>query len=270
MTPLKLGGLAAALAGSAAVAAATLAPAAPGGIAVGRPAPESPLAAQDEKGYDGRVTFARIQFESGARGFGDFGRFGGREPPWAHDHPRADRNFSSILGELTAVDTDADNYRAIRMDDPEVFKYPVIYVVEVGSWNPSQAELDALGAYIAKGGFMIVDDFRDRQIYQLQAILAQAVPGMEILEVPPDHEIFDSFYFIEDPYSLIPPYGGSRPVYLGVYEDNDPAKRLLAILNYNNDIAEYWEFSDQGFYPIDLANEAYQFGVNYFMYALTH
>ncbi|MEK9501348.1 DUF4159 domain-containing protein [Gaopeijia maritima] len=269
MTLLELTGLAAALAASAAVAAATLAPAAPGGTAVGRPAPESPLATQDERGYDGRVTFARIQFESGGRSFGDFGR-GGREPPWAHDHPRADRNFSNILGELTAIDTDADNYRAIRMDDPEVFKYPVIYVVEVGSWNPSQAEVEALGEYIAKGGFMIVDDFRDRQIYQLQAILAQAVPGMEILEVPPDHEIFDSFYYIEDPYSLIPPYGGNRPVYLGVYEDNDPAKRLLAILNYNNDIAEYWEYSDRGFYPIDLSNEAYQFGVNYFMYALTH
>ena len=40
--------------------------------------------------------------------------------------------------------------------------------------------------------------------------------------------------------------------------------------NYNNDIAEYWEFSDYGYYPIDLSNEAYKFGVNYVMYALTH
>lgn len=236
-----------------------------------RLAPETnppPAPAQDDRPYDGRYTFTRIQFGgsgSDLRGFRGF-----REPPWAHDHPRADRNFSSILGELTAIDTDADNHRVLRMDDPEVFKYPVIYVVEVGSWSPTRDEVAALGEYLGKGGFMIVDDFRDRQIYQLQAILAEALPGMEILEVPDDHEIFDSFYFIEDPQSLIPPYGRSRPLYLGVFEDNDPARRLMAILNYNNDIAEYWEYSDRGFYPIDLANEAYQFGVNYVMYALTH
>ena len=115
-----------------------------------------------------------------------------------------------------------------------------------------------------------VDDFQGQQIYQLQAILGAALPGYEIMEVPDDHEIFDAFYFIEDPHSLIPPYGGSRPLYLGLFEDNDPSKSLMAIFNYNNDIAEYWEYSDRGFYPVDLSNEAYQFGVNYLMYALTH
>ena len=47
-------------------------------------------------------------------------------------------------------------------------------------------------------------------------------------------------------------------------------KRLLAIANYNNDISEYWEFSNQGFAPIDDTNEAYKLGVNYIIYGLTH
>jgi hypothetical protein len=226
------------------------------------------LIAQDEPVYDGRVTFLRVEYATGGGGMRGFGRGGG--PTWAHDYPRADRNFSSILGELTAIETDAQNHRVLSLDDPEVFKYPIIYVVEVGYWRPSQVEIDALGAYMQKGGFLIVDDFQGQQIYQLQAILGEALPGLEIMEVPDDHDIFDSFYFIEDPHSLIPPYGGNRPLYLGVFEDNDPSKRLMAIFNYNNDIAEYWEFSDRGFYPVDLSNEAYQFGVNYLMYALTH
>ncbi|NNF38822.1 MAG: DUF4159 domain-containing protein [Gemmatimonadetes bacterium] len=226
---------------------------------------DAPL--QEQPPYDGRVTFVRIEFSGGGggRGFRGFGQ----GPPWSHDWPRADRNFSSILGELTSIDTDAQNHIVLRMDDPEVFKYPLIYAVEVGYWNPSRAEIDALSAYLQKGGFLIVDDFQGQQIYQLQAILAEALPGAVIDEVPDDHAIFDSFYFIEDPHSLIPPYGGSRPLYLGVFEDNDPSKRLMAIFNYNNDIAEYWEYSDRGFYPVDLSNEAYQFGVNYLMYALT-
>ena len=44
----------------------------------------------------------------------------------------------------------------------------------------------------------------------------------------------------------------------------------MAIANVNNDIGEYWEFSDTGFDPVDLSNEAYKFGVNYVIYAMTH
>lgn len=37
----------------------------------------------------------------------------------------------------------------------------------------------------------------------------------------------------------------------------------MVIANCNNDIGEYWEFSDTGWLPIDLSNEAYKLGVNY-------
>jgi hypothetical protein len=60
------------------------------------------------------------------------------------------------------------------------------------------------------------------------------------------------------------------PSYFGIFEDNDPAKRLMAIVNYNNDIAEYWEWSDAGWFPIEITNEAYKLGINYMVYALTH
>ena len=54
------------------------------------------------------------------------------------------------------------------------------------------------------------------------------------------------------------------------------AKRTLQeiaardLINYNNDVAEYWEWSDTGFLPVDFTNEAYKLGVNYIVYALTH
>jgi hypothetical protein len=45
---------------------------------------------------------------------------------------------------------------------------------------------------------------------------------------------------------------------------------LIAIANNNHDLGELWEFSDTGYVPVDLSNEAYKFGVNYVMYAMTH
>ena len=61
-----------------------------------------------------------------------------------------------------------------------------------------------------------------------------------------------------------------RPSFFGVYEDNEPTNRLLLIANYNNDIGEFWEYSDTGFTPIELSNEAYKLGVNYIIYSMTH
>jgi hypothetical protein len=60
------------------------------------------------------------------------------------------------------------------------------------------------------------------------------------------------------------------PGYYGVFEDNDPTKRMMALVNHNADIAEYWEYSDRGLFPVDLTNDAYKLGVNYFVYGLTH
>ena len=61
-----------------------------------------------------------------------------------------------------------------------------------------------------------------------------------------------------------------RPIFRGIFEDNDPTKRLMVMINYNTDISEFWELSDTGFKPIDESNEAYKLGVNYIIYGMTH
>jgi hypothetical protein len=82
--------------------------------------------------------------------------------------------------------------------------------------------------------------------------------------------VFHSFFEIPQPETLVQPYGQFAPTYWGLFEKNDPAGRLMVIANVDNDISEYWEFSDSGFAPVDLTNEAYKFGVNYVIYGLTH
>ena len=36
------------------------------------------------------------------------------------------------------------------------------------------------------------------------------------------------------------------------------------------DIGEFMDYNAQGFYPVDLTNEAYKIGVDFIMYAITH
>jgi len=221
--------------------------------------------------YDGRYHFVRIRYDTGrgGRGFG-FGRGRGGGAMWAHDYPRAERNFLAILDETTYVRPQTEGSNVLTLADPELFRYPIAYIVEIGAWNPTEEEVTALGEYLHKGGFLIVDDFQGGYaLDNLEFHLRRALPELDMVMVPDDDEIFDSFFRIV-PQDVIPPYGGGIPLWYGIYEDNDPTKRLMVIINANNDIAEYWEFSDRGYYPIDLANEAYKLGVNYIVYALTH
>ena len=217
--------------------------------------------------YDGLYHFVRIRFDSGRRR-GFFGR--GRGALWAHDYPRAERNFLSILGETTFVPAQTEGSNVLTLDDPELFKHPIAYIVEIGGWSPSDEEVARLGEYLRKGGFLIVDDFQGRYALENLAFhLKRALPELNLVEVDDDDRIFDSFFRVV-PQNVIPPYGPRNPMWFGLYEDNDPDRRLMVIVNANNDIAEYWEFSDYGYYPIDLANEAYKLGVNYVVYGLTH
>lgn len=62
----------------------------------------------------------------------------------------------------------------------------------------------------------------------------------------------------------------ARPSFAGIFQGNDPKKRLMVMINFNTDVSNFWEFSAEGLVPIDLSNEGYKLGVNYILYALTH
>ena len=77
---------------------------------------------------------------------------------WAIDYPKADRQFMTVVNRLIGVDgTPMEN--AIRLDDPEIRKYPFLYALEVGDIALSPAEIEGLRNYLLAGGFLVIDDF---------------------------------------------------------------------------------------------------------------
>ena len=239
--------------------------------AVGDPS-DTNIVIEDPTEYDARLTFARLRYNMSADP--DFGmRFGGDEPPWMHDYPRAERNLMHIMDEVTSVDPYKDGGRIVDIGDPELMKYPIAYMSEPGFWQMSDKEAENLRNYLLKGGFLIFDDFGrrgGRDDWQNLAIqMARVLPRARWIQMEVSHPVFHAFFQIESLENLIPSYRG-YPAFLGLFEDNDHKKRLIAIANYNNDLGGNWEYSDTGFLPVEASNEAYKFGVNYFIYGLTH
>jgi hypothetical protein len=215
-------------------------------------------------GYDGRLAFVRLRY---ATGFGGFGRRGGRELPWAHDYPTADIHMMKIVNELTTVGPHTDGSNIYSLDDPELMNHPIAYLSEPGFWSMTDEEAKGLREYLLKGGFVIFDDFRNQDWYNLEEQMKRAMPESRFVQLDGTHPVFNSFFEIKN-LGFLQSYNG-QPTYWGIFEDNDPKKRLIAIANRDNDLGEYWEYSDTGTDPVDFSNEAYKFGVNYFIYGLT-
>ena len=218
--------------------------------------------------YDSRFAFVRLSYEMGLFSGGGF--FGG-DLPWAHDYPRAEINLTRILADLTLLNPfqSPSGGHVLAVGDPEVHRYPLAYMSEPGYWTQTDEEAASLGEYLRKGGFVIFDDFRGDHWYNFEAQLKRALPEAELVELDVSHPVFHAFFEISS-LEMEEMYIGYTPLFYGVFEDNDPTRRLMLVANYNNDIGEYWEFDGTGWLPIDLTNDAYKFGVNYVVYAMTH
>jgi len=232
--------------------------------------------------YDGRFTFVRVRYTTAPGGY-----WYGGWPAWAHGYPLAEQNLMSIMNEVSYLGPHVEEINAVGFEDPILFRYPVAYVIEVDWWAMTDREAAALRTYMQKGGFVIVDDFKPRRYRGgfgggeegdgygagwsvFEATMKRVVPGGKFLEMQASHPIFHTFFEVNDLDIIPQAYIAGRPQFLGLYEDNDPGKRLQMIVNYNTDISQFWEWSGTGLRPIADTNEAYKLGVNYIVYGMTH
>jgi len=197
------------------------------------------------------------------------GRRGGgwMDPPWGHDWPRSEEHFMKIVAEVTRLDVNPGGH-IISFQNDDCFKYPIAYLCEVGFLSLSDEEAHRMAEYLLRGGFLIVDDFRgERDLRNFMEQMKKVFPDRSLEELPRTHKIWNCYYDISN-VLIDPPYDQHlTPQYFGISDDND---RLMMVVNFNNDISDYWEWSDDPMMPIDATNEAYKYGVNYIIYAMTH
>ncbi|HVH27576.1 MAG TPA: DUF4159 domain-containing protein [Vicinamibacterales bacterium] len=221
--------------------------------------------------YDGRFTFVRINYDTAPGGYWYRG-----QPAWMHGYPVAEENLMKIMNEVSYLGANDEQFNSLALDDPELFKYPLVYLIEVSWWKMTDRERTMLRAYLDKGGFVIVDDFKAEGDFgsagwqPFAENMKRVIPEGRFVDMDTSHPIFHSFFEIGTLNQFPQAYNAGQPVFRGLYEDNDPSKRLMMIVNYNTDISQYWEWSGRGLRPFDETNEAYKLGVNYIIYGMTH
>jgi hypothetical protein len=144
---------------------------------------------------------------------------------------------------------------------------------EPGFWLMTDREAERLREYLVKGGFVIFNDFEVEQWDNFEAQMRRVLPEGRWIPLDSSHPIFNTFFKIarpDVPHAAQHHLFGLKPEYFGLFENNDPTQRMMAITNYNTNLAEYWQMADTGLFAIDPLNNAFKLGVNYVVYAMTH
>jgi hypothetical protein len=196
------------------------------------------------------------------------------EVPWHHDYPDGDTMFPTSLSRLTNIQTDPNSYQLVDIDGEDLFLYPFIYISEPGYLNLLPDDVKNLREYFDRGGFLLMDDFRgdehdDSQFENMRLQMNKVFPDREIRPLPSTHPVFHSLYDL-DPKEMLPPYRMPNSGDLQFFGISDPNGTLQVMIDYNNDISEYWQALDVGQCSIQEAGLAVELGVNYAVYALTH
>ena len=209
--------------------------------------------------YDGRFTFVRLRYPEV------------RSAGWSYDYPAMERNFMKVVSEITTIGPVVTGSNIHNMDDPELHRFPIAYLSEPGYWEMTDDEAKGLRQYLLKGGFLIVDDFMGPNEWaNFEEQMRRVLPDARIVPMNVSHPIFDAFFHLQTLEMTYPNRPWIQAQFHGIYEDNDPEKRLMVIINFNNDIGDYMEWSNDDLYPVNLTNDAYKFAVNYLTYGLTH
>ena len=143
----------------------------------------------------------------------------------------------------------------------------------------SQPEVEGLRSYLLAGGFLVIDDFWGTQEWaNFEYEIRQVLPGYEIVDLPIEHNIFTTFYEIDE-IIQVPNVGngvrggptwerdGFIPMVKGIHDDDG---RLMVVINWNTDLGDAWEWADDPYYPLKYSLYAYEMGVNFIVYAMSH
>ena len=68
-------------------------------------------------------------------------------------------------------------------------------------------------------------------------------------------------------WPYFPGRADGEPIFYGLKNQHGD---LAAIACYNNDLENFWDYIDEGIYPLKPSVEAFRLGINFLIYSMSH
>jgi hypothetical protein len=195
-----------------------------------------------------KLTVARLQYDGG----GDW-----------YANPSSLPNLLAAIRERTSLDVDKVEARVTLMDD-KLWDYPFLHATGHGNIKFSEQEVLRLREYLARGGFLHVDDnYGIDESFRRE--IARVFPDRPLIDVPLSHPIYHILYDFPKGLPKIHVHDGKPARGFGIFLGD----RLAVYYSYSSDIGNGWEDAEVYHDPPELHEAALRMGVNLFLYAVT-
>ena len=193
------------------------------------------------------ITVTRLHYDGGGDWYGN---------------PSSLPNLLDAIRERTGIAA-AMREATITPLDPGLTDHPYLYMNGHGNVHFTEAECAALRAYLLAGGFLHADDNYGMD-ESFRREIARVFPDEELVELPPDHPVFHSFYDLTEGIPKVHEHDGKPPQALAIIHDG----RLVVFYSYQSDLGDGWEDPEVHEDPPEVREAAIRMGVNLFVYVL--
>lgn len=193
-----------------------------------------------------QITLARVKYGGG----GD----------WYND-PDAIPNLAAQINARTSLKLLAQE-KVVSLTDPDLPRYPFLFLTGHGKIRFTEAERKALREYIEGGGFLYADDDYGMD-ESFRQEMKMVFPDKALEELPFDHPIYHVFYDLEGPPKIHEHYEGPPKGY-GIFI----AGRLAVYYTYNSNVSDGWTSAHDD--PPDVRERSFRMGVNMVLYAVMY
>lgn len=195
----------------------------------------------------GLLVLARLKYDGG----GD----------WYND-PDCIPNLAKELNRRTNIAT-KETEAIVSLKDDKLFNYPFLYLTGHGNISLSEAEVQRLRDYLAKGGFLYADDDYGMD-ESFRREMKKVFPENELVEIDFNHPIYHMIYDFPQGLPKIHEHYEGPPKGYGIFL----GKRLVVFYTYNTNISDGWTQAHNN--PEEKRDAAFRMGINIVSYSIRH
>jgi hypothetical protein len=195
-----------------------------------------------------RLTIARLQYDGG----GDW-----------YANPSSIPNLLAAIAQRTSLKVEPTEAR-VKLTDERLWDYPFLHVTGHGNISLSDAEIARLREYLARGGFLHVDDNYGLD-ESFRREIKRVFPDRPLVDVPLTHPVYDLVYKLPNGLPKIHEHDNKPARGYGIFLGN----RLAVYYSHESDLGNGWEDLTVYNDPPELHEAALRMGINLFVYAVT-
>ncbi|GAB4267344.1 MAG: DUF4159 domain-containing protein [Candidatus Rifleibacteriota bacterium] len=161
------------------------------------------------------------------------------------------------------IPVQADNI-AVAISDPDLFRYPLLFMTGHGQVKFKDHELNRLLTYLDNGGFLFINDSYGMERY-IKREIRRLYPDRELSILPKDHPIFNMMYEFPEGLPKIHEHDGKPPVAYALFDKG----RMKILYLLESDVGDGLE--DKGVHQSDsdeIREKAMKMALNILVYVM--